>query len=119
MSERIRFLTHNGKEVLLVDLTSCSASHVEEIVRLVPDYITKKPLGSVLIVADFTGAAFDQDTVRAMSEAAVFEKPYVNRSAWVGAENLPYSFREEIRRFSGRDFPMFKNREEALQWLTR
>jgi hypothetical protein len=118
LRDRIQFVTHNDKQILFVDLTGCSGPQVEEIVRLVPDYVTNKPVGSVLALADFTGAAFDHDAVRAMQQAAVFNKPYIKKSAWVGAENLSHSFREEIRRFSGRDFPMFKNREEALKWLT-
>jgi hypothetical protein len=118
MSERIRFGTHNEKQVLFVDLTGCSPRQVEDIVRLIPDYVTNKPQGSVLVLVEFTGATFDHDTVRAMQQAAVFNKAYIKKSAWVGAENLSHSSREEIRRFSGRDFPMFKNREEALKWLT-
>ena len=92
MHERIRFIDHHGKRILLVDLSNCSADEVEEIVRRVPDYITVQPRGSVLVLTDFSGAAFDRDALRAMKEAAVFDKPFVKKSALIGTEDLPPRF---------------------------
>ena len=80
MQERIRFIDHRGKRVLLVDFSNCPANEVEEIARRVPDYITVQPLGSVLVLTDFTGAVFDRDAVRAVKETAVFDKPFLLRS---------------------------------------
>jgi hypothetical protein len=119
MTDRIRFITHQDKQVLLVDLSNCSAAEVERIVRAVPGVVTTRPRASVLILSDFTGASFDEEAIRAMKESAVFDKPYVKRSAWVGAENFPEAFSESVRNFSRREFPAFKTREEALAWLTK
>ena len=88
MEERIRFIDHQGKRVLLVDFSNCSANEVEEIARAVPDHVTVNPRGSVLVLTDFTGAAFDRDALRAMKEATVFAKPFVRRSALLGTEDL-------------------------------
>ena len=52
-----------------------------------------------------------------MKEAAVFDKPYVKKSAWIGAEKLPQTFSQELRKFSRREFFIFDTREEALLWL--
>jgi hypothetical protein len=117
MHERIRFITHQGKQILLVDLSHCSSRQVEETARTVPDYVTVQPPGSVLLLADFTGASFDRDAIRVMKESAVFDKPFIKKTAWIGAEHFPNEFREEILRFSRREMPVFKTREEALDWL--
>jgi hypothetical protein len=119
MADRIRFVTHQDKQVLLVDLSNCSTAEVERIIRAVPGVVTTRPRASVLILSDFTGASFDEEGIRAMKESAVFDKPYVKRSAWVGAENFPESFSESVKSFSRREFPAFKTREEALAWLTK
>ena len=119
MKDRIGFITHQGKQILLVDLSNCSTAEVERIVRAVPGVVTTRPRASVLILSDFTGASFDEEAVRAMKESAVFDKPYVKRSAWVGTENFPELFSESVRNFSRREFPAFKTREEALAWLTK
>jgi hypothetical protein len=117
MHDRIRFISHQGEQILLVDLSNCSASEVEKIARTVPDYVTVQPLGSVLVLADFTGASFDLEAIRAMKESAVFDKPYIKKSAWVGAGNFPETFYEELKSFSRREFPAFRTRQEALAWL--
>jgi hypothetical protein len=114
---RIQFITHQKKQVLLVNLSNCSAAEVADIVRAVPDYVTSEARDSVLVLSDFTGASFDEESIRAMKESAVFDKPYVKKSALVGAETLPRVFYENLRAFSRREFPQFKNRQEALQWL--
>jgi hypothetical protein len=66
---------------------------------------------------NFTGAAFSEEVLRAMKEAAVFDKPYVKKSAWFGAEDIPREFMKTMSRYSLRDFPSFKSREDALEWL--
>ena len=117
MHERIQSICHQEKQVLLVDLSNCSAVDVEKIVRAVPDYVTAQPLGSVLLLVDFTGASFNQEGLRAMKECAVFDKPYIKKATWVGAGNLPHAFENDLKAFSRREFPTFKTREEALNWL--
>jgi len=117
MHERIRFIDHHGKRTLLVDLSNCSADEVEETVRGAPDYITIEPPGSVLVLTDFTGASFDRDALRAIKETAVFDKPFVKKSALIGTEDLPASFYDELTSYSRRDLLIFKTREEALDWL--
>jgi hypothetical protein len=52
-----------------------------------------------------------------MKETAVFDKPFVKKSALIGTESLPGEFYEEIKSFSRRELPIFKTREEALAWL--
>lgn len=117
MEERIRFITHKGQRVLLVDVSHCSAAELARIARLVPASTVTEPRGSVLLLADFTGTEFDKDTVEILKQATVFDRPHLKRSAWVGVETLPHVFYENIKSFSRRDLPTFKTRDEALEWL--
>src|SRR5207237_1796438 len=94
MHERIRFFAHEGKQILLVDLSNCSADEVQTIARTVPDYVTSQPRGSVLILTDFAGASFDRDALLAMKESAVFDKPFVKKSALIRTESLQRQFYE-------------------------
>jgi hypothetical protein len=117
MEERIRFITHRGQQVLLVDLSNCTAEEVSKLARLVPTYVTTQPRGSVLLLADFTGATFDKTALAIMKEGTVYDRPHLKRSAWVGVEALPKVFYDNIKSFSRRDLPTFATREEALDWL--
>jgi hypothetical protein len=115
--DRIRSTNYEGKKILLVDFSGCPANEVEEIARAVPEYVTVNPPGSVLVLTDFTGAAFDRDALLAMKETAVFDKPFVKKSALIGTEDLPVSFYDELKSFSRRELLTFRTREEALAWL--
>jgi hypothetical protein len=117
MTDRIRFITHQRKQILLVDLSGCSATELEKTIRSLPEIVTTRPRGSVLILTDFGGASLDLEAIRTLKETAVFDKPYVKKSAWVGTERIPKVFSDELRKFSRRDFPVFESREEALSWL--
>ena len=117
VNERIRFITHKGKQILLTDFSNCAARDVEKIARAIPDHVTVQPRGSVLLLTDFTKASFDAEAMRALKESAVFDKPYIKKSAWIGAENLPKDFEQNLKDFSRRQFPTFKSLDEALTWL--
>ena len=119
MEERIRFITHKNVKVLLVDLSHCSAKEVAELCHHVPNYVTAEPHGSVLLLADFSGAKFDKAAVASLKEGAVYDRPHLKRSAWVGTETLAKVFYDNIKAFSQRDLPTFKTRDEALDWLVQ
>ncbi len=84
---------------------------------LVRAEVARHAPGSLLILADFTGAQFDKTVATRMKEVLVLDRPFVKRSAWVGTESLPHVFYEHFKNFSQRDFPVFKTREEAMDWL--
>jgi hypothetical protein len=119
VNERIRFTDHRGKQILAVDLSHSSASTVEEIVRKVPEVVATQRSHSVLIFVDFTDAALDAGTLVGMKEAAVFDKFYIKKSAWIGAERIPPKVMQTLTKYSLREFPSFKSREEALDWLVQ
>ena len=117
--DRVCFITHQGKQILLTDLTNCVAEEVIELLTAVQRLVTAQPRKTVLTLGDFTGAEFSRAAVTRMKEVAVFDRPYVKRAAFVGAESLPEVFYEGLKTFSQREFRKFKTREEAMDWLIR
>jgi len=117
MEERIRFITYKGQQVLLVDITNCTAAEMIELAPLVPAQVATEPRGSVLLLADFTGSKIDKSAFESLKQAVVLDRPHIKRSAWVGVEALPKIFYENLRHFSRRDLPAFSTREEALEYL--
>jgi hypothetical protein len=123
MSERIGFITYQNKQILLIDLSNCSAAEVEKVFRAVPDVVTTHPRNSLLTLFDFTGASFDLEAIRIMKETVVFDKPDVKKSAWTGKPNLSQQVSENLNQslktFSRREFHAFETREKALKWLVK
>ena len=115
--DRIRFMTHRDQRILLLDFTNCSPEAIADISDRVPSMVTQEPTGSVLVLADFTGAEFSREAVEHIKVATAIDRPHINRAAWVLDENMPKTLYESVRRFSARDFPVFSTREEALKYL--
>jgi len=117
--DRVRFITHQGMQILFVDVTNCAAEEVIELLTEVQRIVTAQPRASVLALGDLTGAQFSRAAVTRMKEVAVFDRPYVKRAALVGAESLPKVYYEALQTFSQREFRRFNMREEAMDWLVR
>jgi len=115
--DRIRFVTHRERRILLLDFTGCTADEVGALSDQVPDIVTREPMGSVLVVADFSGAEFSRDAVERIRIAAAMDRPHIKRAAWVGTENLPKVLYDSIRTFSAREFPVFDSRDKAMDYL--
>lgn len=113
----LQWLTHKGKKVLLLDFRRHSGTMVEQLAREVQQVITAQPRGSVLVLADFTGARFTEEAGKQIAKVAVADRPYVARTAWVGAESMPEVWFNRIRDYSQRDIHRFATREEALEFL--
>jgi hypothetical protein len=116
LTDHIHFIHHERKQILLLDLSNCSAAEVSKIFQAVPEFVTLRARASVLILADFTGASLDAEAVRLMEQAAVFDKPYVRKCAWTGTAP---ALAIRVSNFSCREFPVFQTRKEALAWLAK
>jgi len=117
--DRVRFITHEGKQILLIDNTSCSSREIIENYTECQRIVTAEPLNSVLTLSDFTDAEVDRAALIRMKEVAVLDRPHVKRAAITGVDSLPDTYYRSLMSFSVREFPAFKTREEALDWLVQ
>jgi hypothetical protein len=114
---RIRFIKHKGHAIFLLDFSHCAAKELLLLLDQVRANVARHAPGSVLILADFEGAQVDKAVATKIKEVLVFDRPYVKRSAWVGTDSVPHVFFEHFKSFSQRDFPTFKTRDKAMDWL--
>jgi hypothetical protein len=119
LDDRLRFIKHKGHAIYVIDLTNCTAKELLLLVEQVRADVARQARGSMLILADFTDAEVDKKVATRMKEVLVLDRPFVKRSAWVGAESLPHVFYEHFKNFSQRDFPTFNTRAEAMDWLVK
>ncbi len=115
--ERLRYVEHRGKHILLADVTACTEEQLADCIKAVPQYVTKQPEHSVLILGDFTGSHFTKETIEQLKIAAVFDRPHVAKAAWVLSDNLHKVLLESIRNFSAREIAVFATRQQALDYL--
>lgn len=115
--DRLRFIKHKGQAIFVVDLSHCGGKEILLLIEQVRAIVARHTHGSMLTLADFTGADIDKKVATRMKEVLTLDRPFVKRSAWVGAESVPHVFQENIKTFSQRDYATFKTREEAMDWL--
>jgi hypothetical protein len=117
LSERLCFIKHKGHPIFLIDFSQCGAKEILLLLDQIRADVARHSQGSVLILADFSGAEVDKKVATRLKEVLVLDRPFVRKSAWIGTESVPHVFYENFKSFSQRDFPTFKTREEALDWL--
>src|SRR5215467_12546089 len=88
MHARVQFITEQGKKILFVDLSNCSAREVEEIARIAPDYITSQPpvpfcCWQISRVPLWTRKPYAQWRKVQSSTSRI------KKSAWIGARDFP------------------------------
>jgi hypothetical protein len=116
--DRVRFITHQGKQVLLLDY-----SHLDDeaaMLAMVAErrrIVAQQPKGSVLTVADLTGARPTKNALMRIKEANVYDQPYVRRAALVGVDEHQKTQVESVETFSHHQHKRFPTMQEALDWL--
>ena len=117
LDERLHFVKHKGHAIYVIDFSQCTAKEMMVLLDMVRADISRHAPGSVLTLADFSGAQIDKRVATHIKEVLTLDRPYVKKSAWVGTDTLPHVFYENFKSFSQRDFPTFKTRDEAMDWL--
>jgi hypothetical protein len=115
--ERVRFIEYLGTQILLIDCSQCGPQELSRVFNEAQQVITSQPPHSLLTLADFSDAEFDKRAADHMKVVATYDRAFVKRSAIVGADTLPDVYYRNLVSFSARAFPVFKTREEAMDWL--
>src|SRR4030042_6835694 len=119
MVERIRFIKHAGRDILLLDFSNFNADDFFEAIDFAKDVIASQPEKSLLTLTDVTGARFDKYVTMELKEFASHNHPYVKAAAVVGVKGLKEVILNTIMLFSERKFHAFDSIEDAKEWLTK
>lgn len=115
--ERIKSITHNGKTVIIVDLSKAQPS---ETILVIPEAIkliaTSKPK-SALVLTDVGDANYNREVAEAIKDFVSQNTPYVKASAVVGADGVRLVLLQTVIFLSRRELKSFDTREKALDWL--
>jgi hypothetical protein len=117
MDDRIHFVEHQGKQILLLDFSHANAHEMQLLLEHVRVVVAKHPRESLVTLADFTGSTVDHVVAMKIKEVLTFDRPFVKKTAWVGHESIPHAFMENFHTFSQREIVTFKTRQEAMDWL--
>ncbi|MDM7927005.1 MAG: hypothetical protein QUS35_13445 [bacterium] len=116
--ERIRFVEHKGKRILLEDFSAVKpGDEFKQTLDQAALTIRSQPLKSVLAVFDATDANFDMESLTALGEFVKKNTPFMKYATVVGITGLLTIALQAVQRVGGRDFKVCSTREEALDFL--
>ena len=119
MDDRIRFIEHKGKRILLLDFSHANAHEMQLLLEYVRITVAQHGHESIVTLGDYTGATVDHAVAMKIKEVLTLDRPFVKKTAWVGSESIPHAFMENFHNFSQREIVTFKTREEAMDWLAK
>jgi hypothetical protein len=119
MDDRIHFIEHKGKQILLFDFSHANARELLLLLEQLRITVAQHARESLVTLADFTGATVDHAVATKIKEVLTLDRPFVKKTAWVGTETVPHAFMENFETFSQREIVTFKTREEAMDWLVK
>jgi len=117
MDDRIHFVEHQGKRILLLDFSHANAHEMQLLLEYVRVVVARHPHESLVTLADFTGSTVDHAVATRIKEVMTLDRPFVKETAWIGTEGIAHAFLESFHNFSQREIATFKTREEAMDWL--
>lgn len=116
-TDRVKFITHQEKEILFLDFSNSQAHEVLKIIEDAKRVIRAKPRNSLLTLTDVTNARFDETVGNGMKEFTAHNRPYVKAAAVVGITGLKKIIFGAVMAFSKRNIESFDDPEQAKHWL--
>jgi hypothetical protein len=120
MTGRVRFVEHEGRRILLTDLSDLTPDQapavLDEAKTLVATLPKQRTLLSLLVVQRMR---FDPETIDAMKNVGRDNEPWVIATAVVGLSAIGRVVARVVSTFSGRRYATFNDVEQAKDWLVR
>ena len=117
MQERVKFITHQGKEILALDLSHASLPEVLAAVEYARGVIAARPRNSIRTLTNVEGIRYRREMSDVLRDFALHNKPYVRAGAVVGLDGLKTIMFNFINRVTGRALRAIDDERAALEWL--
>lgn len=118
----VQFIEYQGKKILEMDfqnLVYTDLKLIQEIMEKSKQLISTQPLNSVITFTNVSSVKFCSEMIDLFNDFTMYNKPYVKSGAVVGIvgpKKLAYNV---VMKFSGRNVPIFPDRQAALEWLAQ
>jgi hypothetical protein len=105
------------KSIVLIDFVGADLDEVIRVVGEAKNLIRSQARHSVLTLTDVRDARFTPALARVMKEFAHDNAEFVKAGAVVGLSGATKVIYDAVIKFTGRNLPVFPDREKATAWL--
>jgi hypothetical protein len=117
-SQRVGFIEHEGKRILLIDFSGASPDEVLSTIEIAERTIAGEPEGSVLTLTNAESALHDRRVTERLKRYVEHNKPYVKAGAVVGLSELRKIVFQFLNKATGRSLRAFDDIGAAKDWLS-
>ena len=118
VNERRTILFHNNKTVIFLDHSNLSGAEYVRVVEQSKLMAENSDIANRLIMVDVTGSVVDKAVLRALKSLTAGSAGRISKIALLGTTGLQTFFTQTLSLVSKTNIKPFKNREDALEWLT-
>lgn len=115
-------IEYQGKKIVEIDFQNYTFKDVDEIQAIMSEakkIISAQPEKSVITLTNCIGLRFSPEILEIFTAFTEHNKPYVKLGAVLGISGLQKLAYNAVMKFSGRNIPIFSDRQEALDWLVQ
>ena len=116
--DRVKYLNHRGREILVQDLTDSKS--IEENIGVFDQsqgIIFAQPPKSVLLLTVLINTHYSSKAVDRLKKFSVEVTPYIKASAAVGITGIKKVVYQALSTLIGRKIHLFDSIDQALDWL--
>ena len=118
--ERVSWIEHKGKRIMLEDMSSLrDPDDIYAVSDTSTALICKQPEGSVLLITNVTGTRYNPSVINRLKENTRLTNPYMKAYAVVGIGGLQRVVLQSVVQFTGQDIKMCTTIEDAKEWLAK
>jgi hypothetical protein len=118
MSERVKWIDHNGEKILLADMSNTkTVEEVQDVLDLALKAAAEVPEGTLRYLTNMSQAYVTSKTMPLFREGATRIKPYIKKWSMFGLSKINVMILKLLQKSLGLDAQPFTNQEEALDYL--
>ncbi|HUR81936.1 MAG TPA: hypothetical protein VM733_14325 [Thermoanaerobaculia bacterium] len=117
MTDRVKFIEHQGRRILHIDWTNGSAEEILAAMAEAQKIIASQPPASVLTLTSVHEAKVTRAVTEELKAYVAHNKPYVLAGAVVGLNDLKMIIFNFVNRVTGRALRAMDDVASAKDWL--
>lgn len=116
--DRTTFEKYKSKEIYIISFIDLvDVDDIKTVIKKAKTEISKKEVGSLLVLTDITNISNHNDNFEELKEFALFNSPYIKASAVTGVTGVKQKIFERLTNSVGREIKPFHSLIEAKEWL--
>ena len=118
---RSKWIEHRGSKIFYQDFSELFYNYdsVKKELGEVQQVVTEQPLGSLLVLSNFTDTTIAGDLMNILNESSRITKDHVKKTAVLGVTGVKRRLADMLTKLTGQPLKYFDDEYLAKEWLIK